>query len=76
MCQADVVKPLVYICLDCMHLYMRHFVGLHTALLSQMSGTGFVACRPCGASTLLASYDKEGPQLYVIEPAGVALVSL
>ena len=59
-----------------MHLYMRQSVGLHTALLSQEAGTGFVVCRPCGASTLLASYDKEGPQLYVIEPAGVALVSL
>lgn len=29
--------------------------------------------RPCGASTLLATYDTEGPQLYVIEPTGIAL---
>lgn len=29
--------------------------------------------RPCGSSTLLASYDKEGPQLYLIEPTGIAL---
>lgn len=29
--------------------------------------------RPCGTSTLLAVYDSDGPQLYLIEPTGIAL---
>lgn len=33
-----------------------------------------VCCRPCGASTLLATFDSDGPQLYLIEPMGIALV--
>lgn len=41
----------------------------------QASMQWWYGCRPCGSSTLLASYDKEGPQLYLIEPTGIALVS-
>eukprot|EP00878_Enallax_costatus_P020903 GHUV01022114.1.p1 GENE.GHUV01022114.1~~GHUV01022114.1.p1 ORF type:complete len:187 (+),score=64.52 GHUV01022114.1:377-937(+) len=31
-----------------------------------------VSCRPYGVATLLAVYDKSGPQLYLIEPSGTA----
>ena len=31
-------------------------------------------CRPFGAAVLMASYDSEGPQLYLIEPGGTAHV--
>lgn len=31
--------------------------------------------RPFGVSTLLASYGKEGPQLYLVDPAGTMHVS-
>lgn len=31
--------------------------------------------RPFGSSVILASYDKSGPGLYMIEPSGVSYVS-
>lgn len=30
-------------------------------------------CRPFGTSMLLAAYDKNGPQLYGIEPSGTCV---
>ena len=32
------------------------------------------ACRPFGTVCLLAVYDHDGPQLYMIEPSGIAHV--
>ena len=32
------------------------------------------ACRPMGTALLLAAVDKQGPQLYLIEPSGTGLV--
>jgi 20S proteasome subunit alpha 7 len=29
-------------------------------------------CRPFGSATILGGYDRDGPQLYMIEPSGVA----
>lgn len=37
--------------------------------------TFVLVCRPFGASILLGVCDKEGPQLYAIEPTGVSHVS-
>ena len=34
-----------------------------------------VAVQTIGAAMLMASYDSEGPQLYLIEPGGTAHVS-
>jgi hypothetical protein len=31
-------------------------------------------CRPFGSATILGGYDRDGPQLYMIEPSGVAYV--
>jgi hypothetical protein len=31
-------------------------------------------CRPFGAAAILGGYDRDGPQLYMIEPSGVAYV--
>ena len=38
------------------------------------SANGEPACRPFGSTCLLASYDHNGPQLYMVEPSGVAHV--
>ena len=39
-------------------------------------GKLLVSCcpRPFGTSTLLAAYDDDGPQLYLIEPSGICHV--
>lgn len=44
------------------------------AMLRTQTSCTCVCHRPCGASTLLATYDSEGPELYLIEPVGIALV--
>jgi hypothetical protein len=31
-------------------------------------------CRPFGSAAILGGYDRDGPQLYMIEPSGVAYV--
>lgn len=36
--------------------------------------TLYSSVRPFGVSTILGAVDKEGPQLYVIEPSGIAYV--
>lgn len=36
--------------------------------------TLYSSVRPFGVSTILASVDKDGPQLYVVEPSGVYYV--
>lgn len=36
----------------------------------------FVLFRPFGSSAILGGYDRDGPQLYMIEPSGVAYVRL
>lgn len=32
--------------------------------------------RPFGCGVILGGYDKDGPQLYMIEPSGISYVSL
>ena len=46
----------------------------HKAPACNLHALFIVCCRPCGASTLLATFDSDGPQLYLIEPMGIALV--
>lgn len=33
-------------------------------------------CRPFGCGVILGGYDRDGPQLYMVEPSGVSYVSL
>lgn len=40
-----------------------------------LPGSARRSVRPFGVSTLLASYGKEGPQLYLVEPSGTMHVS-
>ena len=37
--------------------------------------TLYFSVRPFGCSVLLGSYEKDGPQLYAIDPSGVSYVS-
>lgn len=32
-------------------------------------------CRPFGCGVILGGYDRDGPQLYMIEPSGISYVS-
>lgn len=32
-------------------------------------------CRPFGCGVILGGYDRDGPQLYMVEPSGVSYVS-
>ena len=38
--------------------------------------TLYSSVRPFGVSTLMAGYDRNGPQLYMIEPSGVCYVRI
>lgn len=40
------------------------------------SADGVVRCRPMGTSLLVAVKDRDGPQLYLVDPSGTALVPL
>lgn len=33
-------------------------------------------CRPFGCGVILGGYDRDGPQMYMVEPSGVSYVSL
>jgi 20S proteasome alpha/beta subunit len=49
---------------------------LHEFCSSVLYGFIIVLFRPFGSSAILGGYDRDGPQLYMIEPSGVAYVSL
>lgn len=38
--------------------------------------TLYSAVRPFGCSVILAAYEADGPQMYMIDPSGVSYVSL
>lgn len=40
-----------------------------------MFQTDGCCCRPFGCGVILGGYDREGPQLYMIEPSGISYVS-
>jgi len=45
-------------------------------VLKLFCGYMSVLFRPFGSSAILGGYDRDGPQLYMIEPSGVAYVRL
>ena len=38
--------------------------------------TLYSSVRPFGSAFLMASHEEDGPQLYMIDPSGVAFVSI
>ena len=38
-------------------------------------GINKLCCRPFGCGVILGGYDRDGPQLYMVEPSGVSYVS-
>lgn len=39
------------------------------------NGNIYLCCRPFGCGVILGGYDRDGPQLYMVEPSGVSYVS-
>ena len=67
-------------CSTCSHVsfftgHVRSLVPLTALLPLPLLPSSPRSVRPFGVSTLLATYGKEGPQLYLVEPSGTMHVS-
>ena len=57
--------------------YLRHDLYSPNIILATVVNPNLVSVvpRPFGCGVILGGYDRDGPQLYMIEPSGVSYVS-
>ena len=58
------------------HSYLSNFDLSLTSAILTIAEACILLSRPFGSAALLGGYDRDGPQLYMIEPSGVAYVTI
>lgn len=60
-------------CSSFIWLFFPLLNGVYVLLF--FNGNNYWWCRPFGCGVILGGYDRDGPQLYMVEPSGVSYVS-
>ncbi|RZR90523.1 hypothetical protein BHM03_00018421 [Ensete ventricosum] len=66
---ADRVASYVHLCT--LYWWLRYYCGVCIGA-TYLGGGIIYYCRPFGCGIILGGYDRDGPQLYMIEPSGIS----